>query len=391
MVRAIAITDRGVEKVLAMEVSEIAGASCEEQDSCVTFDAKDYDTLFRLCYLSQASDRVGALFGSFEFEGLDDFLGKARETVTKAGLKEWLSEGCGFKVFCDRRGIHDFNSIIIEQEMGGIILEKSKEELGFEPRVELKQPDIIFLAFVNQDRAYLGVDFCGRDLSKRNYRIFTAPGIVNAKVAYSMARIAGYEKKLKMVDLYSKAGIVAIESALWKSGISVNYYSKDFAFRKIPAFSDRDWDAYFKAIDSRKKAEPLSITGFDPILRNLEAAKKNAKLAGVDKLVRFSKLDLEWADVKLDHSTVDLVVSRIPSVSHRVSENALRKVYSELFYQAEFFLKSGGKLCVLAESLALFREGITQDFRTVSEELLWAGGLQYEYLILERLPRKKKA
>ena len=95
------------------------------------------------------------------------------------------------------------------------------------------------------------------------------------------------------------------------------------------------------------------------------------------------------ANSKLDQSTVDLVVSRIPCVSHSLPESAVRKIYKELFYQAEFFLKSKGKLCLLAESLALLREMATKDFKLVGEERLWAGGQEYELVVLERIAKKQ--
>jgi 23S rRNA G2445 N2-methylase RlmL len=128
----------------------------------------------------------------------------------------------------------------------------------------------------------------------------------------------------------------------------------------------------------------LQIVGYDPLLRNIEASKKNAKLAGVDKNIGFSKMDLEWLDVKLNESTVDLVISRIPCFSSSLLENAVKKAYKELFHQAEFFLKEKGRLCVLAENLVLFKEIITKDFKIVSEDRLWAGQQEYEFIILER-------
>ena len=232
MIKAIAVTDRGVEKVLALEISELVKAKAAVEDSCALFDVKSYEDLFRFTYLTQASDRVAVFFGSFSFEDYDDLLAKSEGVIKKSGLKSFFSEGCSFKVFCDRRGLHGFNSNSVEQELGGFVIEKIKSELGFEPRVELKLADVIVFVFINNDEAYFGIDFAGRDLSKRNYRIFTAPGVVNAKLAFAMARIAGYTKKQKMVDLYSKAGIIAMRAGLRESRTSVNFYSKDFAFKR---------------------------------------------------------------------------------------------------------------------------------------------------------------
>ncbi|MBN1793075.1 methyltransferase [Candidatus Woesearchaeota archaeon] len=388
-IRALAVTDRGVENVLVSEIEEIVGAKALALDSCASFESS-IDDVLKFTYLTQASDRVMVLLGGFKFEGLDDLLEKTKESLKGANLSEWFPKGypdCSFKVTCERRGLHDFGSQGVEPEIGGLIIEAVKRDSGFEPRVDLKDSDVTVFLFINNDLAHVGIDLAGRDLSKRTYRIFSGPGTVNAKIAFAMSRIAGYKKKLKMIDLYARTGIIPIEAALHESGFSVNFHAKDFSFKKLPSLKERDWDSFFRKIDSKRSDEKLDITGFDPLLRNVEASNKNAKLAGIDKLIRFSKMDLEWMDVKLDENTVDLVVSRIPCPSSHQAEATVRKAYKELFHQAEYFLKSGGKLCVLGENLSLLQEMITKDFKLKDEERLWAGQMEYELVILCRVEK----
>jgi 23S rRNA G2445 N2-methylase RlmL len=384
MNRFFAVTDKGIEKVLAGDITKLAkGKIVSEDNSCVVFEAKD-EAAFKFCYYIQSADRVALLLASFEFSDFDDFLEKAKNNLKDVELKGFFEESATYKVDCERRGEHDFNSSYLEQELGGVFTELVNGSLGFEPKVEFKRPDTNIYVFVNNNMAYIGVDLAGRNLDKRHYRIFTAPGVVNSKVYYSMVVLSGYTKKKKMVDLFSKAGVLAVEAALHANNISASQYNKDFAFKKIPKYKSNDWDGFFKKLDSEKKSDKLHITGYDPILRNLEAAKKNAKLAGADKIISFSKLDLEWADIKLDESTVDIALSRIPCPSEHHSENQIRKVYEELFHQAEFFLKEKGKLCVLSEKLGLLKEMLTDEFKVVEEHSLFGGKQGYDFLVLER-------
>ncbi|MBN2142010.1 methyltransferase [Candidatus Woesearchaeota archaeon] len=389
-IKALAITDRGIEPVTAEEIKEMTGCKAESRDSCVSFDA-ELDDILKFTYMTQSSDRVLALLASFSFRDEDDLLKKAEVGVGKLGaenLKLWFSNSSTFRVDCERRGVHEFGSQSVEPGIGDIIGARVKKELSLEPGVDLKNPDATIYLFLNNDQAYIGVDLAGRDLSKRHYRIFTSPGTVNAKIAFAIGRMAGFGPKKRMVDLYSKAGIISIEAALHANNISVNFYNKDFSFKKLPGLKERDWDSFFKKIDSKKKSDELEITAFDSQLRNVEATKKNAKLAGVDKLFKASKMDLDWMDVKLDESGVDLVVSRIACPSNHHAEGMVKKVYKELFHQAEFFLKSGGKLCLLGENLALLRESITKDFKIAEEKRIWGGQMEYEFIILERVEKE---
>jgi putative N6-adenine-specific DNA methylase len=387
MVKALAFTDKGLEGVLSIEVKEQTGSDCSIEDSCVIFEATSIEDLFRLIYFSQGADRIIVLLLRIAFSDFEDLLKQARKSFTASVLNEWLQDGSSFKFECERRGVHGFNSTALEQELGGLIIDKCIEEFGFEPKVDLKTPSIQFFAFVNNEIAYLGVDLCGQDLSKREYRIFTSRGMVNAKLAYAMVRLSGYSRDKCLVDLYSKAGIVAIEAALFINRISPNKYNKSFAFTKVPKFKDVDFEGLLNKFDSAKSFEQLSITGFDPLLRNLEAAKKNAKLAGVDKMIKFSRMDLEWVDSKVGESEVDLVISRIPCPGSSLTEKQALKADKELFHQSEFFLKSGARLCVLSESLQLLKAMLTPEFKIASEIALWAGKQEYECLVLERIKK----
>lgn len=384
MVKALALTDKGIERVALMELSEMIKAKGKAEERAVLFEAKKEEDLFRFCYLTQSCQRVLIYLASFDFDDYEDFMKKSEDSLKGIKWKGWFSKESSFGVECERIGEHEFGSSMAEQDIGSIIISGVKNELGFEPKVNLETPEIVFYIFINDEKAYIGIDLAGRDLSKRQYRIFTSPGTLNANLAYALVRLSNYTKKEKLVDLFSKAGVICIEAALCNARISASYYNKDFAFKRIKSFS-REWDSFFKKIDDERCEEKQDIKGYDSSLRNLEAAKKNAKLAGVDKLIGFSKMDLDWMDTKLDEKTVDLVVSRIQCPSKNFAEGNAKKIYKELFYQAEFFLKKKGRLCLLSENLNLLKEMIPKELKLKKEDELYAGKQRYDYVLIEKL------
>jgi 23S rRNA G2445 N2-methylase RlmL len=200
-------------------------------------------------------------------------------------------------------------------------------------------------------------------------------------------RLSGYnpKKNQKFVDVFCKSGVVCIEAALYAADLSINYYSNDFAFKKLKPFAKKDWEVFFKNIDAKAKLEKIDITGSDPVLRNLEASKKNAKLAGVDKLINFSKIDIEWIDTKKDEKSIDIVASRIACPSKHTREADVRKLYKELFYQLEFVMKRKARLALLTENISLLKEMATKDFQIMKEEELWAGEQKYQFALLEKI------
>jgi len=81
----------------------------------------------------------------------------------------------------------------------------------------------------------------------------------------------------------------------------------------------------------------------------VSAAKKNAKIAGVNKAIQFSRKEISWLDTKFEESSIDRIVSLIPQPSKNISEQQLGKIYHEFFYQCNYILKKNGKICLITK------------------------------------------
>jgi 23S rRNA G2445 N2-methylase RlmL len=88
----------------------------------------------------------------------------------------------------------------------------------------------------------------------------------------------------------------------------------------------------------------------------LMQAKKNAKIAGVQKYITFSRQNLEWIDLKQEEKKVDKIVSYPPQESRNTPQKEITKIYHELFYQAEYILNDTGLVVMLSKSLDLLKE-----------------------------------
>ena len=63
------------------------------------------------------------------------------------------------------------------------------------------------------------------------------------------------------------------------------------------------------------------------MFKYVDFLKKNAKIAGVDKHINFSRVELEWLDIKFKKESIDRIITNPP-----ISKNAnLDKVYNEFF------------------------------------------------------------
>lgn len=336
--QAIAITNPGIESIAEKEIVELIRPKITgTEESVVFFRPKQLTDLCILCYKAQSLSKVMLLKDMITFKHKEEIF----DAVKKIDFSDFIRKGLNFKVKCMHTGEYDFTGIEIEEGIGAEI----------KGDVDLEKPDIIVFAYINRNRCYIGIDFSGTDLSKRQYRIFNLKESLKATVAYSLLRIADYKKKDFLLDPFCGSGVIPIEAALFGSNFPVNYFTKNnFLFLKFDCFKKTDFDKFFGKIDRKiKKKSNLKIYGYESMLGYVKASQKNAKIAGINKSITIRRVDIDWLDTKVDKTNVDKIVTCPPQMTER-NKGTIEKLYKEFFYQAEFVLKKKGIIVIVSES-----------------------------------------
>jgi tRNA (guanine6-N2)-methyltransferase len=373
------LTSKGIEKEAAQEIQEILGktASPKIHESIITFSANDKE-LCLLAYKGLTCNKVGSLLGTTTFSRLEE-LSKLAKTFDYSFLKDKT-----FMVRCIRDGTHDFTSKDIEEEVGKAIFEKTQAKVDF------KQPQLSILVMVVNNAVYFGIDFTGVDASKRQYRIFTQQHSIKATIAQAMLYMAGYTRKTTdkkvLLDPFCGGGTISIEAALRATQFPVHYFTKDkLQFQQF--VEGVDFEQFFAGVD--KKADlkkKVNIIGYDLQLKYVSAAKKNAKIAGVEKSIAFGRVSIDWLDTKQDKETIDLIVT-FPPPTTKMNSSKVEKVHKEFFNQAAFVLKKKGKLVLACNQhdLNSFKEFAAKEkFNLVEEREVMQGKQEMNILILEK-------
>lgn len=350
--KGIALTNKGIEDISALEIKEIINSDSQTKQGFVVFEFNDFKELFKLSYSSQSLNRVMYALGRFKKDKLEE--------ISKLDFKDWLA-GKTFAVECE------------ESEL--------KAEVGkhIPGKVNLAKPDITFFAVLDGDEIYLCIDF-SEDIGKRQHRIFMGSETLKSGNAYALLRIAGYDAKKVIIDPFCRAGTIAIEAAIHACRLSPNFFNKqDFPFVHFSRFSDFDFEKFFAAIDKQANLEKdTSINAVDRAFNNVQAARKNAKIAGVIKKIDFSKTDLENLEIKFSEKSVDLIVTEPIQPSKAIAEKLTDKIYKELFNQADFILKEKGVVALIVKS------GIEQLKK-------WAGEYKFKCAAEQKLMQGKEA
>jgi len=369
--QALILTHKGLEPYCAQELQEYLPKTTQpapkEGEGCVLFDFEKFEDLFLLCYKMQSAMRIISLSGTAPRTSNEAVLEACKQIVWDPTFLNHTSTFAVHQLKEDNEISND-----LAAELGGMIIDQTHA------KVNLKKPEVSVVFYETSGMFFVGIDMAGFDLSKRQHRLFGLNTGIRGTVAFSLLKVAGYLKKdvnkHLLVDPFCGSGDVIIEATLYASGFSVNFFNKErFAFRRMHAFSDIDFDAFFAKLDPPAKKERLPIHGCDKELKNVANAEKNAKIAGVGKLAKISRIDLQWLDIKKDKETIDFVVSYAPGL-RREQEKEREKMYKELFYQLEFVMKKKG-VAVIATEYPDQAKKYAQEYKfTLEKEFLaWQG------------------
>jgi len=327
--QGLAISNKGIEDITALEIRELLNAKTELKQGCVIFEIKNLEDLALLCYKGQSVNRVLLLLDKFKIKKLEDF-----ERISKIDFSEWLKNRT-FAARCEIIDNKELSSKEIEIAIGDKI----------DAKVNLANPDITLFAYIFNNDCYFGIDFSG-DISKREYKVFLHRNDMKGTIAYALVRLSDFKEGI-FLDPFCGSGTVAIEAALFGSNKSVNFYNKTkFPFLK---FLNIDLNTF----DSKEKE--TNIFGFDELFGHVKSSKNNAKVAGVK--INFSKKEISW--ISEEFKEIDSIATNAPKLARFSNKIKIETDYKELFSNAKNALKKGRKIvicCNETETLKKFAE-----------------------------------
>jgi len=349
--KSLLITHKGCESIAAEELQEHVKTKTKVEKCVVMFEAEQ-EILCNLCYKMQSITRAMHLITNFDFDSLEDIV----EKIKAIDFSKYLIDKT-YAIECIRKGEHDFNSSEIKIECGPVVFKNSKA------KVDMKNPQISLLFYINENKCYVGVDYAGFDLGKRLYRV--APSRIKSSMAFALLKFAEFTDDKKVLDPFMHTGVIMIEAALHKIKRSPHFFDKKrFVFNKFLEKEKINFND--EQIDSQEK----TLFGLDFSGRNVRNSEKNAKAAGV-----LDALDLKLGsinDLGEMFDNVDLVVSFPPSITK--TKQKIGMLYQKLFENAKHILSADGRIVLLSTThddvVKIAKE---QGFEVKKEKEVWQG------------------
>jgi 23S rRNA G2445 N2-methylase RlmL len=278
---------KGITPFLKQEILDLGFPVLSETVAGIATEGSLDDTL-RLNLLLRTGHRV--LFLISEFTACDaDALYRQ---VSKIAWEDYIAEDGYFCVTSsvDNRNIRD--SRYANVRCKDAIVDRIREKRGKRPDSGPDQDRVVINLYWKGDRCSLYFDTSGEPLSRRGYRKIPMTAPMQETLAAAVIMASGWSGGGNFINPMCGSGTLAIEAALRGLSIAPGLLRDNFGFMHIKGFKEPLWKELRALVKGEvKKAIGCRIVATDIRREVVEAAKRNAALAGVERFIEFAVCD----------------------------------------------------------------------------------------------------
>jgi 23S rRNA G2445 N2-methylase RlmL len=244
------------------------------------------------------------------------------------------------------------------------IVDRIRRKTGKRPDSGPSRSGTVVHLYWKEERAWLYLDTSGETLARRGYRHTPFEAPVRETLAASLIRATGWDSgETHFVNPMCGSGTFAIEAALMALNRAPGIGRGNFGFMHMRGFDRKLWEQVKREARSKEKTSPgVRILATDISRDAVEAARKNAKAAGVDRFIEILRCDFRETPVPeavprgVGEPAVKGVVILNPEYGVRMGESSrLEDIYSGI---GDFFKEkcSGYRGYVFSGNLPLLKK-----------------------------------
>lgn len=288
--RYIALCAIGLEKICAAELDRLGFGCVERNPGMIVFEAPDLDqgaALARANLRLRTAERVLVQPGHFPARDFGEFF----DGVASMPWERWLRRDA--RVVIERVRTRD--SALASQTSLQSLAQKAIYDRMMKThrigRMAETGGTVSLRVYLDRDMARIGLDTSGDALHKRGYRLSGGPAPLKETLAAGLLFMAGWARRLALHDPFCGSGSIAIEAALYATDRAPGLV-RHFAFETMPFCDARSVAAEREAAEAAVRRDVrVRILATDSDAAAIEAARSNARRAGVESLIEFARAD----------------------------------------------------------------------------------------------------
>jgi 23S rRNA (guanine2445-N2)-methyltransferase / 23S rRNA (guanine2069-N7)-methyltransferase len=329
MIKLFATCPKGVEDLLADELTAAGGSSVRQTRAGVSFEGT-LETAMSVCLWSRTANRILMPLATLEASGTDDLY----EQVRAIAWEDHLAPDGTLAVDANVTSTVFPHSRYASLKTKDAVVDRFRDRFGRRPSVDTGRPDLRINVHIIEKDVSVSIDLSGSSLHQRGYRTEKGEAPLKENLAAAILLRAGWPAAARgeqFMDIMCGSGTLPIEAALMAADVAPGLSRDYFGFSGWLGFEKQVWTAL--QVEARYRAEEgleklTAISGSDSDGRVLNMARANAGRAGLSGKIALSRIDMK--DVKPRDDITGLMVVN-PPYGERLGDIAeLRDLYSSL-------------------------------------------------------------
>ncbi len=313
----------GTEAMLKKEIINLGYKVSQVEDGRVTFFGDEEGVASANIFL-RTGERVLIKVASFFATTYEQLFDQTKEIPWESYIpqdgKFWVAKAASIKSKL-------FSPSDIQSIMKKAMVESMKKVYGISWFQEDKE-SYPLRVFIKNDMVTIGLDTTGESLHKRGYRKLVSKAPIAENLAAALLMLTPWNRDRILVDPFCGSGTIPIEAALMSANIAPGMNRSFRAITWTNLIGELHWK---RALDEAKERivwpDKTDIQAFDSDYNVVKAARENAKLAGVDKLIHFQQRPIR----ELNHPKKYGFIVTNPPYGERLEEKQeLLGLYKEL-------------------------------------------------------------
>ncbi len=221
------------------------------------------------------------------------------------------------------------NSMYPSLKVKDAIVDRRYKKTGSRPDSGPDRNKVVVNLFWKDHRAWIYLNTSGVKLSDRNYRKMPHKAPLRESLAAGIIMATGYDGSQDIVLPMCGSGTLAIESALIAMNKPAGSLRSNFGFKHVKVFDEQIWQEIRNSVRKNICAGALRkrVIATDIDEQAIEAARQNARTAGVEHLIEFDVCD--FADTEVPEGKGIVVMN--PDYGLRLGEiEQLEKEYKRI-------------------------------------------------------------
>ncbi len=292
--RFVASSPRGFGDLLARELQSLGAAQVRERAVGVEFSGT-LEVAYRACLESRVASRVFLVVAEFEAPTDESFYNALRVIDWRPHVDPHRTLACDFSGKHPALTHTRFGALRLKDG----ICDQLRDVTGERPDIAPDRPSVRVHAHANGPRVTVSIDLSGEGLHRRGYRTEAGEAPLRENLAAGMLLRAGWAEKsasaADFLDPMCGSGTLVIEAAMIAAKMAPGARRPYFGFLGWPGHDRALWEKLKSEALAREFVPALKLRGVDADGSVLEAARANAKRAGVGELVEFSRGQLKDA------------------------------------------------------------------------------------------------